>query len=84
VGSILIRTTGVPDDAVLERLAILDEAHPLLARAVGAEVDGARWAAISLIDGRAVANPFCRTADAVALLRTVAERRLPAPAPERE
>jgi hypothetical protein len=56
----------------------------LLARALGAEVDGACWAAISLIDGRAVANPFCRTADVVALLRTAAERRSPAPAPERE
>ena len=82
--SILIRTTRAPDDAVLERLAILDEAHPLLARALGAEVDEACWAAISLIDGRAVANPFCRTADVVALLRTAAERRLPAPAPKRE
>jgi hypothetical protein len=82
VDSILIRTTRAPDDAVLERLAILDDAHPLLARALGAEIDEACWAAISLIDGRA--NPFCRTADVVALLRTVAERRLPAPAPERE
>ena len=67
---------------MLEPLAIFDEPHPLLARALGAEVDEAWWAAISLIDGRAVANPFCRTADVVALLRTAAERRLPAP--ERE
>jgi hypothetical protein len=44
-----------------------------------AEVDGAGWAAISLIDGRAVADPFCRTADLVALLRTAAERHVPAP-----
>jgi hypothetical protein len=84
VDSILIRTTRGPDDAVLEGLGILDEAHPLLARALGAEVDGACRAAISLIDGRAIANPFCRTADVVALLRTTAERRLPALAPERE
>ena len=82
--SILIRATRAPDDALLERLAILDEAHPLLARAVGAAVDGACWAASSLIDRRAVAEPFSRTADVVALLRTAAERRLPAPAPERE
>ena len=79
--SILIRATRAPDDAVLERLAILDETHLLLAGALAAAVDGECWAAISLIDGRAFANAFRRTADVVALLRTAAERRLPAPAP---
>ncbi len=48
--SILIRITRAPDDAVL------DEAHPLLARALAAGVGGACWAATSLIDGRAVAT----------------------------
>jgi hypothetical protein len=57
------------DDAVLHRLAQLDSADDPAAPALLALVDGEPAAALSLADGRAIADPFRRTADAVELLR---------------
>ena len=59
-----------PDDAlVLARLAALDDApqpaHPVLL----AEVSGEAVAALSLRDGRAIADPFQPSAELVELLR---------------
>lgn len=59
-----------PDEAhVVRRLAALDDAPALEGQTLLAIIDGEAVAALSLEDGRVVANPFVRTHDAVALLR---------------
>ena len=66
---ISIRTTGCDDYVALWSIAALDSAtvpaEPLLV----AEEDGAIVAALSLATGETIADPFRRTAQAVALLR---------------
>lgn len=54
---------------VLLRLAECDSADPLSGTVLVAEVDGEVLAALSVEERRAVANPFRRTAELVALLR---------------
>lgn len=73
-----------------ERLAALDSQPPLDGEVLLAYVDDEPWAAISLADGRVVADPFRPSAHAVELLRVraehlheqaaAAERRVAAPA----
>jgi hypothetical protein len=53
---------------VVREIADLDNARTLSGEILLALVDGQPVAARSLGDGRVVANPFVRTADAVALL----------------
>jgi hypothetical protein len=70
-GAITIRPAFAEDDQAIRRLAALDSAerlphHPLLL----AEVDGELRAALSLVDGSAIADPFAPTVHLVALLRT--------------
>jgi hypothetical protein len=58
------------DDADdVQRLAVLDEARPLQGRVLLAMVNGLAVAALSLDDGRVVADPFVATAEARSLLR---------------
>lgn len=58
------------DEAILvRRLAQLDDSRPLEGDVLLAVVDGKPVAALSLCDGRVVADPFQPTAEAVALLR---------------
>jgi hypothetical protein len=58
-----------PDDAdALARLAALDSSPPIAAEALVAEVADELWAAISLTDGRRIADPFRPTAELVGLL----------------
>jgi hypothetical protein len=60
-----------PDDAdALRRLAEVDSAAVLRGDVLVATVDGELRAALSLSDGRTIADPFTRTADVVELLRT--------------
>jgi hypothetical protein len=60
-----------PDDAItLRDLAELDSAAVLHGDVLVAVVDVEIRAALSLSDGRAIADPFRRTADLVELLRT--------------
>ena len=66
---IALRPAAPDEDADLRRLAELDSASPLRTPALVALVDGEPVAAVSLADGRAVADPFRPTADVVALLR---------------
>jgi hypothetical protein len=66
---IALRPAAPDEDADLRRLAELDSAEPLRTPALVAIVDGEPVAALSLADGRAVADPFLPTADVVALLR---------------
>ena len=63
-----IREASIADAAALDALAELDSAHAPRGRVLVAEVDGAVVAALPLDGGRAIADPFRHTAEAVALL----------------
>ncbi|HYF27779.1 MAG TPA: hypothetical protein VD931_18700 [Baekduia sp.] len=71
--SYAIRRAVADDAPALARLAALDSARPLAGDVLVALVDGAPWAALSLQDGRVVADPFRPSAHAVELLRLRAE-----------
>jgi hypothetical protein len=66
-------TIGVtsPDDE-LDRLAALDSSDSLHGPVVTGRIDGELCAAVSLYDGRTIANPFVRTRDLVDALRQLA------------
>jgi hypothetical protein len=66
---VLIRRAGPHDAAAVARLAALDSAAPPAGDVLVAIVGGEPWAALSLADGRAVADPFRPSAAAVELLR---------------
>ena len=80
--AITIRLAYADDHYALRRLAALDSAprppaEPLLL----AEVDGELHAALSLVDGSVIADPFFPTLHLLALLRTHAAAIVkPAPA----
>ena len=67
---LVLRPATAVDSAALERLAALDSARPLTGAIVLAESDGVPRAALSLEDGRLIADPFVPTAGDVDLLRT--------------
>lgn len=68
--TISIRPATAADGRTLVRLAALDSVRPLpFGPVLIAEIDGRPTAAMSLKDGRVVADPFSRTADLVELLR---------------
>lgn len=70
---VALRLAG-PDEAhLVRRLASLDDAPPLTGEVLLAVVDGETVAALSLSDGRVVANPFLPTEAAVGLLRLRAQ-----------
>ena len=59
-----------PDDSdALVRLAALDSSPTIVGEALLAEVAGELWAAVSLADGRTIADPFRRSAALVGLLK---------------
>ena len=64
----VIRQATIDDAKVLERLAALDGQRPLSGTALIGEIDGVPAAAVSLVDGRVVADPFKGTAQLVPLL----------------
>jgi hypothetical protein len=64
----VIRQATIDDQAVLERLAGLDSQQPLRGPALIGEIDGTPAAAISMADGRVVADPFKLTAQLVPVL----------------
>jgi hypothetical protein len=72
--SVTIRRADADDRVALSLLAMLDSAERLRGPVLIAESEGLVLAAISLEDGRVVADPFFPTADLVALLRARAER----------
>jgi hypothetical protein len=65
----VIRQAGPADSDALSRIARLDTERPLTGDALIGEIDGAPAAAVSLVDGRVVADPFMRTANLTPLLR---------------
>jgi hypothetical protein len=68
-GSLTVRRARPADDGALAKLAALDSARALTGERLVAEVDGRLVAAVSLHDGRAVADPFVPTADVVRILQ---------------
>jgi hypothetical protein len=67
--SLTIRLAREDDRASLATLAQLDSGHAPAHPVLLAEADGGVVAALSLLDGTAVADPFRPTADVVDLLR---------------
>lgn len=66
---VAIRPARDADLPALYDLAELDAARPLHGPVLVALVDGVLWAALSLHDGRAIADPFKPSAGAAELLR---------------
>ena len=60
----------------VRRLAALDDRRPPNGPALLAYVDGELRAAVGLLDGQTVADPFHRTADIVELLRLQARQEV--------
>jgi hypothetical protein len=65
-----IRVATDADAASLRHLAALDSAAPLGGSVLIGDLAGAPAAAISIADGRVIADPFIPTAHLVATLRT--------------
>ena len=64
-----IRVATPSDARAVQRLAALDSAYGFNGRVLLAEADGELVAAISLVDGSVIADPFKPTAEIVRLLR---------------
>jgi hypothetical protein len=65
---VVIRRAGAADRAAIERLAALDSAEAPTGDVLIAEVAGEPRAAIDIVGGEAVADPFRRTKHLVELL----------------
>lgn len=72
--SLTLRFASFDDAPDLLRLAQLDSARPLRDPILVGEVSGRMAAALSLADGRAIADPFVRSAGVVELLRARARQ----------
>jgi hypothetical protein len=66
--NVTVRRSTSGDESALTRLAALDSASPPRGPALVAEADSRMLAALPLGAGRAIADPFQATAEAVALL----------------
>jgi hypothetical protein len=83
MNTLTIRSATPADAVAIDRLAQLDSRAIPAAPQLVAESGGNLIAAISTRDGRAVADPFVRSADAVALLRRRAGQLRAEPKPRR-
>jgi hypothetical protein len=81
--TLALRIADEADVHAVRRLAQLDDARALTGEILLAVLDGEPVAALSLSDGRVVANPFVRTADVITLLRMRAAQISAAPAMSR-
>jgi hypothetical protein len=77
ISPLLIRSARATDAGALARLAELDSRPLPAGDLLVAESDGELVAALSLATGERVADPFRRTADAVALLQARAAHNAP-------
>ena len=69
----VMRIENDPQSDVLQRLSQLDSARPLQTPALVGHIDDQPVAALSLVDDRAVADPFVATGPSRIALRTRAE-----------
>jgi hypothetical protein len=67
--NLTIRASREEDERPLVRLAALDSKPAPSGPVLLAEVDSELWAAVSLRDGRALADPFRPSGDVLDLLR---------------
>jgi len=67
--ALVLRVAGAGEADLVRRLAELDDAPPLDEPVLLALIEDAPVAAVSLRDGRAVADPFVPASDALELLR---------------
>jgi hypothetical protein len=74
---VTLKLADAEDQAVVDVIAELDSAPTLKGRKLVAFVDGWPVAALSLDDGRVVANPFAPTQEAIVLLRLRARQLEP-------
>ena len=65
---ITIRRLEEADEAAIARLAELDSATRPAGALLGAEIEGRLLAAVSITTGKAIADPFARTAELRGLL----------------
>jgi hypothetical protein len=75
--AVVLRLCRVADDGALERLALLEGRPAPTGRYVVAEVDGDVVAAMSLVSGAVLADPFRPTAELVPLLELRASQIAP-------
>lgn len=80
---ITVRVLGDSDEAALRRLAGRDSSPVPAGRLLGAEVGDALVAAVSLDEGRVLADPFHATRPAVEMLRVRARQLKAASGPSR-
>jgi len=78
---LVIRLATEGDRSALRRLAELDSARSLPGGVLIAKLGERLVAAISLADGREIADPFTPTAEILKLLRLRARQLKPPPAP---
>src|SRR3954449_3968210 len=71
---IIVRSATAADERALSRLAALDSSSPPPGTALVAESEARIIAALPLGSGRPIADPFERSAEALALLRLRAEQ----------
>jgi hypothetical protein len=76
--AITIRRSTPADSEDVWRLALLDDRRALAGPALLAYVDGELRAAVGLVDGRAIADPFHPTAELVEILRFQARQEVAA------
>jgi hypothetical protein len=79
--TIAIRPAAADEAADVRRLAYLDSQRPLRGEVLLALQDAIPVAAVSLDDGRIVADPFRKTADLVEMLRLRSESLMTSRAP---
>ena len=72
--NVTIRWATPADLPALERVAALDSKRLPAGPMLIASVDGQIWAALSTLDGAAIADPFTPSGDLVGLLRTRASQ----------
>ena len=76
--AITITHSTPADSEDVWRLALLDDRRAPAGPALLAYVDGELRAAVGLVDGRAIADPFHRTAELVEMLRFQARQEVAA------
>ena len=76
--AITITHSTPADSEDVWRLALLDDRRAPVGPALLAYVDGELRAAVGLVDGRAIADPFHRTAELVEILRFQARQEVAA------
>ena len=71
--TVVLRPAGTDEQATVRRLSYLDSSRPLRGEVMLGYVGEQAVAAVSLRDGRVVADPFVHSADVVEMLRAYAE-----------